>query len=736
MKIIFTAIVALVSLSLSAQEFYQFDLEYNASNISSNTYAVGNFNLDWNSDNGQLSITHTDNSTKVLWQTNANVGFVGGAIGEADIEDNRGSFIVEDHKISVLETQSIENVNLSGDTFLVCGNVFNDSIEANYCLKFYEVSLNQLEFSLSIEAPINRAYLTYSMADEIGIFGFGAQCTYFNHKGNRVPILVQEQGVGRGDVNNVLVDIALGSAQGNDYTAYISVPQYITSNSNGLFLENYEISNFDFTEEDQAQIELYGNELKGRILNGATPLKILEEYTAYAGRMKKLPDWVIEGAIIGMQGGTSKLYNIWNQLKIEETPLSAFWIQDWVGQRTSLVGKQLWWNWELDNNRYPDYDLLLDSLGNYGIELMGYVNPFLVNVYQQKPYRRNQFQEGNDNGYLVTRENGFPYLIPNTSFSSAIIDISNPETRIWIKDIIKDEIIARGFKGWMADFGEALPFDAILDSEDPATYHNEYAEDWARLNKEAVEEVGLEDEIVFFSRSGYTRSPGESTLFWLGDQLVDWGENDGIKSAVTGLLSSGMSGFSYMHTDIGGYTSFNVGIGPVITRSRELLERWTEMNAFTVVFRTHEGLGPTSNHQIYEDEASIQHFAKWAKVFNALLFYRKQLVEEASLTGNPVVRPPFLHYPGDVNVLDLTYQQFMFGDQFMVAPVTEVGATSTDIYLPEGDWVNLWNGDEVNSSGQTYTINDIPDRPAVFYVKGSTVAAQFIQNMIDAGIYE
>ena len=237
-------------------------------------------------------------------------------------------------------------------------------------MQFYSVSDNQLGFNLSIADSINRIYLTYAMADQNGIFGFGAQCSYFNHKGNRVPILVQEQGVGRGDINDPLIDIALGNSQGNDYTSYISVPQYITSSCNSLFLENYEITSFDFTATNQAQIELFGNELVGRILYAEDPIGLIEEYTIYAGRTKQLPDWVIDGAIIGMQGGTDKLYNIWDQLKTEETPLAGFWIQDWVGQRTSLVGQQLWWNWELDNDRYPDYDLLLDSLNNNGIELM------------------------------------------------------------------------------------------------------------------------------------------------------------------------------------------------------------------------------------------------------------------------------------------------------------------------------------------------------------------------------
>lgn len=734
MRILIISIFLTAFIRLSASEYVAFELE-NPS-LPNTAMTVADFTIEWNATTNNLSIYPTSNPTKVLWQSGNNAAFVGGAIGDAKIEDSRGSFTIEDEKISILSTQTIVDMSMENSTLTISGTLKNDSLSYDYNLQFSATNNQQLHFELEVDAPVNRTYFNYNLEDDLGVFGFGAQCSHFNHSGNRVPILVQEQGVGRGDVDNILVDIALGDAQGYDYSSYIAVPQYITTGGNSLYLENYELSYFDFTEEDRIQIELFGNKIVGNIINGDDLLELIEIYTTYSGRMKQLPDWVHTGAIIGMQGGTQKLYNIWNQLKVEQTPLSAFWIQDWVGQRTSLVGKQLWWNWELDNQRYPNYNLLLDSLTNNGIELMGYINPFLVNVYTEKPYRRNQFQEATDNKFMVLRDNGFPYLILNTSFSSGILDLSNPATRIWIKDIIKDEIIARGFKGWMADFGEALPFDAVMFDADPAVYHNEYAEDWAKLNKEAIEEVGLEDEIVFFSRSAYTKSPGESTLFWLGDQLVDWGENDGIKSAVTGISSSGISGFSYMHTDIGGYTSFNVGIGPVITRSRELLQRWTEMNAFTVVFRTHEGLGPTANEQIYEDDASIAHFAKWSKVFNSLFFYRQQLVEDAAQTGVPVVRHPILHFPEDDNLKDISYQQFMLGSEFMVAPIVEEGATSTSIYLPAGEWVDLWTGEEQTSTGASYLVENIPDRPAVFYPKGSAVAAQFIQNMIAAGVYE
>lgn len=69
--------------------------------------------------------------------------------------------------------------------------------------------------------------------------------------------------------------------------------------------------------------------------------------------------------------------------------------------------------------------------------------------------------------------------------------------------------------------------------------------------------------------------------------MVSWQKNDGIKSSVIGLLSSGLSGFALNHSDIGGYCSVNM---PFIRyyRTEELLMRWMELNAFSSVFRTHE----------------------------------------------------------------------------------------------------------------------------------------------------
>ena len=115
--------------------------------------------------------------------------------------------------------------------------------------------------------------------------------------------------------------------------------------------------------------------------------------------MLPLPDWMQRGAIVGMQGGTEAARAMAERLSAAGTPVAAFWLQDWVGARKTSVGSQLWWNWELDPVRYPDWDGLREEFAADGIRLMSYVNPFLVDVSErEQDCGRNLFQEARERG--------------------------------------------------------------------------------------------------------------------------------------------------------------------------------------------------------------------------------------------------------------------------------------------------------------------------------------------------
>ncbi|HPH95316.1 MAG TPA: alpha-glucosidase [Anaerolineaceae bacterium] len=715
-------------------------LTFDPSLDQAQSFAAGNFTLLWDpAGGGRLSAVRTGAPGSEAWATQRGTSFVTAAVGREEVKEARAMYFVSDVLKTTCEQQNIQSIQAKGETVVVAGQLTclgRDPL--NYTLTFSAVSENALGFRVDLENPgeVNRLYFTYATSPDEHFFGFGEQFSYFDLKGQRVPVFISEQGIGRGAQPITAGANLQASAGGNAFTTYIAAPYYITSQMRGLFLENTEYMVFDLRNAGRVHLQVFSAQLSGQILSGGAPAELIKAYTDYSGRMRPLPDWILNGAVVGMQGGTARVREVLAQLSASGAPLSAFWLQDWVGHRVTSFGRQLWWNWELDAERYPEWERLVADLKAQDIRTMIYISPFLVDVAQKAGVQRNLFKEAAELGYLVKNANGEPYLVQNTDFSAGMVDLTNPAAVNWYKKVIAENLIGIGAAGWMADFGEGLPYDAVLaDGRSGAVYHNQYPVDWAAINRAAIQEAGLENEIVFFTRAGFTRSPRYSTLFWEGDQLVSWDADDGLRSAVTGLLSSGISGMAYNHSDIGGYTTIT---NPVMNyhRSRELLMRWMELSAFTTVYRTHEGNRPDENAQFYSDAETLAQFTRMAKVYAAWGFYRKQLVQEAAETGLPVVRHPFIQYPQDEHFWSMSYQQFMVGSELMVAPVTEERAVQVQVYLPAGRWVNLWTGEVTvsASAGTTLTVAAPLGQPAVFYPEGSAVGEQFAANLRAAGL--
>lgn len=716
-------------------------LTWSSQKVSSKTIYLKSFIVRFDEKIGSLRIT--DKNNKYLFESLPKSAFFHGAIGKENVNEARGSFFIKDDLINKCDVQSIEQIKQESDTkILITGKLFcRRNIESNYNFLISEKNSNELEFDGKVlNDKINRTFLTFRSHPNDFYTGFGEQFSYMNMNGRRLPIFVMEQGVGRGD-EPITTGADLTAKSGGDWhTSYAGMPYFIKTGYNrpvsGFYLKNYEYSVFDFRDNDLAQVSLFSGHIHGSFLNGEHPKDIISIFTEYTGRMRKLPDWILKGAVIGIQGGTSKVQKIYELFKELKTPVAAFWLQDWVGQRKTSFGKQLWWNWELDKDRYSDWPNMVNSLKHENVYLLIYINPFLADVKEKENKKNNYYNIARDKGYLVKKQDGSDYLILNTSFSAALVDLSNPHAYQWLKGIIYKEMISTGAKGWMADFGEALPYDAKLSSgQSPQIYHNRYPEEWAKLNREVINSLPGSQDYVFFTRAGYTKSPGYSTLFWEGDQMVSWGRHDGIKSAVIGLLSGGLSGVSLNHSDIGGYTTIT---NPIANyhRSKELLIRWMELNSMSTVFRSHEGNRPEENHQVYSDKVTMKYFNRMARLYASWFDYRKILVKEASRTGIPVVRPAFLEFPDEKNsYFDGIPKYYMIGEDYLFAPILNEGQEGVTFKAPKGVWIHLWSQKEY--SGNKKIAVDAPlGFPAIFYKKHSKYGKQFYEKCQEYGIIE
>lgn len=701
------------------------------------TIALGAFGLRWEPRRGGR-IVIVGPGGRALWASRRGRAFLAAGFGRARIRESRGHVTIGDRRRARYERQDLAEIAPEGEGALIRGRLRGRAGELAYRLRLRPLDARQLGFSLELiepspprppsrargrggSDPANRVALILAAGRGERFVGGGVQYTYPELSGRRLPLVIGEQGIGRGLQPLTFLANLRAGAGGSWHSSYAAAPHLIGSAMRGLCLESTEPAFIDLRRPGELRVELLAGRMAGRMYAGDTPAALIAAHTSYAGRARPMPDWLHDGAIIGLQGGTARVRALLDRILAAGAPVSAVWLQDWVGPRQTSFGRQLWWNWELDRDHYPGWEDLRADLRRRGIRLLTYVNPFVADARDRPGRRRNLFAEGAAGGHLLKDAAGQVIMCRISDFSAGLVDLTSPSARAWYAAALAEALRETGADGWMADFGEGMPFEAMPASGEPAlALHNRYPELWAGLSRLALNYDGRGGERTFFMRAGYTRSPGLADMFWAGDQLPTWDAHDGMRSAIIGMLSGGLSGFSISHSDIGGYTG--VGAPLFIRRDRELLLRWLELGALSAVFRTHEGNRPAEFAQVYDDAELLAQLARCARIYAAWGFYRRALAAEAARTGLPIARHPLIHYPDDPAVWRIRHECYLLGTELLAAPVTTPGAAHVAAYLPGGPWVHLWTG-ATHGRGWAEVAAPI-GTPALFHRPGSAVGAR------------
>lgn len=562
---------------------------------------------------------------------------------------------------------------------------------------------------------INRFWFRVTAEQDEKCYGCGEQMSYFNLRGRHFPLWSSEPGVGRDKTTYVTwrSDVENGGAGGDYYNTNYPQQTFVSSRHYYLHVDSTAYADFDFRNEDFHELQIWEVPSSIRIEAAETFLELLEKESAFLGRQPELPEWVYNGLVIGVQGGNERSFGLLEKTLEHGIKVSGVWCQDWCGKRVTSFGKRLQWDWKFHKEMYPDLPKHIEELHKRGIKFLGYVNPYLVKDGEL-------YKEGKEKGVFATRADGSDYLVDFGEFDCGVVDFTNPEAYEWFKnEVIKKHTLDIGIDGWMADFGEYLPTDDLVLHNGKSTMieHNHWPALWAKCNYDAVKESGKLGQVVYFMRAGATGSQKYCTLLWAGDQSVDFSRHDGLCTVICAALSAGMSGCGLTHSDIGGYTSL---FGNV--RTKEVFLRWAEMAAFTPFMRTHEGNRPDECFQYYEDEDCMNRLARLVDVYTMLAPYMKTLVAENAEKGIPVQRPLFLHNEADAACYDNQFE-YLLGPDMLVAPVYLADQTQWEVYLPEGQWIHLWTGEEYGKG--THTVSaELGDTP-VFYKKDSEYAPLF-----------
>jgi len=381
---------------------------------------------------------------------------------------------------------------------------------------------------------------------------------------------------------------------------------------------------------------------------------------------------------------------------------------------------------DMDPKFWPDPAAMNKKLHQMGFETM-------ISVWPRFVPEDRYYAELKQKGWFIHKADGTPIDGLPYDRAGSDIDTTNPEAAAWYWKTIHANILSLGFDSLWADETEPdLPPNGAYFHVGPGTqFFNVYP----FFHTKALYDGYRKDEpgkrALILSRDAYLGAQRNGAIFWSSDIQPTW---DTFRRQVPTGLDFAASGITYWSNDTGGWEYLPKEHHPVHTplldpsdaRANvggyddypELYTRWFQYASFLPIFRAH-GSRPANEVWSYGKQAEPI-LEKYLRLRYELMPYIYSLGYKTWLTGAPFLRALPLDFPNDPKVADLG-DEYMFGPAFLVAPVTEQGATSRQVYLPAGsDWYNFWTNERIKG-GQTVTAAAPIDTLPLFVRAGSIV---------------
>jgi len=508
---------------------------------------------------------------------------------------------------------------------------------------------------VAIKGPNRTRQLSLPLKTNEAIWGFGQRFDAFNVRGKKLETWTT-------DGWNAMD------------TSYYAVPFFISSEGYGLFINHPGRVTFDIghTQADMLSISIPDEGVEVIAFKG-DPAWISQRYTSLVGRPREVPDWIYRPWISrNSYLGAYEIDRVTDRMRALGMPVGVAVLEAWEEQLH---------NFKFTTHRYPDPASWIKKLNAKGVHVVCWITS---SVWTSS----DAYREAKERGFLVLNDDGSEHVVRWLE-NGRKIDFRKPEARAWWRDLHKP-LIEMGVEGFKTDGGEHMP--------DPY-FHNQHAYYYQEASLDAFRDLGKVG--ITFARSAGPLNAGLST-YWAGDQKAEWSR---LKMVVRGGLSTALSGFPFWGHDIGAYTE---------TPTKELYIRWLQAGTFSPIMQFH---GIDAREPWHFDEETIAISRNYFQLREKLVPFLITWGALARQEGIPIIRPMVWSYPHDKKTFTLDDQYFL-GPDLLIAPITDP-INHRGIYLPEGTWIDVWNGDSY--TGPTQIPYSSPLSRIPIFVRGEMV---------------
>ncbi|GAA0119488.1 glycoside hydrolase family 31 protein [Clostridium perfringens] len=495
-------------------------------------------------------------------------------------------------------------------------------------------------------------------------------------------------------------------------TYYKTIPFYVALKEEatyGIFFDNSFRSYFDMGKEmgDRIFFGAIGGQIQYYFIPGENIKEVVKNYTALTGRMEMPPLWSL--------GYQQCRFSYFSQEEVRELvktfeekdiPLDVVYLDiDYMDGFRVMTFK---------TPNFDDAAGLISDLKEKGIRTITIIDP---GVKVDEEYL--VFKRGKEGNHFTKKLDGEMFIGAVWPGDSAFPDFSNKYCREWWKSELKKFISEHGIDGIWNDMNEPCVFnndhktmlESCLHNSDNGViehkeFHNRYGFEMSRCSKEAQEELHPNERGFSMTRATYAGGQRYSSV-WTGDNMSLWSQ---MRMSISMNANLGISGFSFVGNDVSGFG---------LDSSEELFIRWMEMGPFIPIFRNHSNMY-TRRQEPWAFGPRAEKIAKKSiELRYELLPYIYDLYYISHKEGLPIFRPMIMEYEKDMNLLNMR-EQFMLGENMIVAPVLYEGERSKTVYLPKGSWFNYFTMEKLQG-GKWYKLPCELDEILVFVKEGSII---------------